>query len=96
LSNDVLCGNGIQRWELSGMRSPSELRERAARVLTLASIARQRGDIRLAALLTERAVALIDQAEAAEAGQIVPPAPPEATQPNVQRQQQIQPKGGNE
>jgi hypothetical protein len=45
-------------------------------------------------LLTERAAALIDQAEAAESGQMIPPPLPAATQPNVQ-QQQTQPKDAN-
>jgi hypothetical protein len=81
------------------MSSPSALRERAARYLDLAKTARHRGDIRLATLLTDRAVALIDQSEASEAGQIIPPPSPAAAQPNVQQQQQqqqIQPKDGNE
>jgi hypothetical protein len=82
------------------MRSPSDLRERAARILALIPIVRQRRDIRLAMLLTERAAALIDQAEAAEAGtaeagQIIPPASPAANQPNVQQQQQIPPNEGD-
>jgi hypothetical protein len=77
----------------SGMRSPGDLRERAAHILALVPIVRQRGDIRLATLLTERAAALIDQAEAAEAGQISP-ALPAATHPNVQ-QQQIPPNKGD-
>jgi hypothetical protein len=78
-----------------GMRSPSDLRERAARILALVPIVRQRGDIRLAMLLTERVAALIDQAEAAESGQIIPPPLSAATQPNVQQKQQVEPKDGN-
>jgi hypothetical protein len=77
------------------MRSPGDLRERAAGILALVPIVRQRGDNRLAMLLTERAAALIDQAEAAEAGQMIPSPLPAATQPDVQQQQQIQPKDGN-
>jgi hypothetical protein len=46
-------------------------------------------------LLTERVAALIDQAEAAESGQIIPPPLSAATQPNVQQNQQVEPKDGN-
>jgi hypothetical protein len=78
------------------MQSPRELRERAARFLALGSIFRQRGDIGLAGMLMERSARLLEEADAAEAGQIVPPLLPETAQPNAQQQQQIQPKGDNE
>jgi hypothetical protein len=71
------------------MRSPSELREQATRYYAMALMAHERGDNDLAEALTATATRLMEQADAAEAGQIVPP-PPEATQPNAQQQQQIQ------
>jgi hypothetical protein len=77
------------------MRNPSELRDQAARYVALAITARRNGDIRLACVLMDRAAGLME-ADAAEAGQIIPPPPPEATQPNVQQQQQIQPKDDSE
>jgi hypothetical protein len=64
--------------------------------VALAITARRNGDIRLACVLTDRAAGLMEEADAAEAGQIIPPPPPEATQPNVQQQQQIQPKDDSE
>jgi hypothetical protein len=73
------------------MRSPSELRDLATRHLAMALIAHQRGDIDLVEALTGWATRLMEQAEAAEAGQIIP-GPPETAQPNVQQQQQVQPK----
>jgi hypothetical protein len=73
------------------MRSPSELRDRAARYVALAINARRDGDIRLACLLMDRVARLMEEADAAEAGEIIPP-PPEAIEPNVQQQQQIQSK----
>ena len=78
------------------MRSPSELRAQAARYVALAITARRDGDIRLACVLMDRVTDLMEEADAAEAGQIIPPPPPEATQPNVQQQQQIQPKDDSE
>jgi hypothetical protein len=78
------------------MRSPIELRARAARFLALVQIARQSGDIRLASVLADKAARLMELADAAEAGQMIPPPPLEATRPNVQQQQQIQPKNDNE
>jgi hypothetical protein len=74
------------------MENPSELRERAARFLALVSSARQMGDVRLTGVLTEMAERLMEQADAAEAGQIIPPRPADPSQPNVQQQQQIPPK----
>jgi hypothetical protein len=78
------------------MRSPSELREQATRYLAMALIAHERGDIELADTLTARATSLMEQAEAAEAGQIIPPPHPEVQQPNVQQQQQRQREDDNE
>jgi hypothetical protein len=40
----------------------------------------------------DRAAGLMEEVDAAEAGQIIPPPPSEAIQPTVQQQQQIQPK----
>ena len=78
-----------------GMRSPTELRARAARFLALVQIARQNGNIRLASGLTDKAARLMELAHAAApAGQMIPPPPFEATRPNVQQQQQ--PKNDNE
>jgi hypothetical protein len=77
------------------MRSPSELRDRAARHVALAITARRNGGVRLAGVLMDRAAVLMEEADAAEAGQIIPPLPPEAIQPNIQQQQQIR-KSDNE
>jgi hypothetical protein len=71
------------------MQSPRELRERAARFLALVSIVRPRGDIGLAGMLMEWSARLMDEADAAETGQIIPPPLPETAQPNAQQQQQI-------
>jgi hypothetical protein len=73
------------------MLSPSELRDRSARYVALAITARRDGDIRLACVLMDRVTDLMEEADAGEAGQIIPP-PPEAIEQNVQQQQQIQPK----
>jgi hypothetical protein len=78
------------------MRSLSALRDRATRYLAMALIAHERGDSDLAEALTQRAAHLMEQAEAAEAGPIIPPASPQVIRPNAQPQQQIQPKDGNE
>ena len=78
------------------MQSPTELRARAARFLALVEIARQSGDTRLASVLTDKAARLMELSNAAEAGQMIPPPPLEATRPNVQQQQQTQPKDDNE
>ena len=77
------------------MQSPRELRERAARFLALVSIVRQRGDVGLAGMLMEWSARLMNESDAAETGQIIPPPLPETAQPNAQQQQQIQPKGDN-
>jgi hypothetical protein len=69
-----------------GMRNPTELRAQAARFLALVQIARQDGDTRLASVLTDRAAYLMELADAAEAGQMVPPPPLEAGRPTVQQQ----------
>jgi hypothetical protein len=73
------------------MRSPSELREQATRYYAMALMAHERGDSELAEDFVETATRVMEQADAAEAGQIIPPALREAAEPNVQ-QQQIQPK----
>jgi hypothetical protein len=63
----------------------------------MALIAHERGDIELADTLTARATSLLEQAEAAEAGQIIlPPPKSEVQQPNVQQQQQRHREDGNE
>jgi hypothetical protein len=63
--------------------------------LALVQIARQSGDTRLASVLTDKAARLMELADTAEAGQMIPP-PFKAARPNVQQQQQIQPKEDNE
>jgi hypothetical protein len=78
------------------MQSPTELRARAARFLALVEIARQSGDTRLASVLTDKAARLMELSNAAEADQMIPPPLLEATRPNVQQQQQTQPKDDNE
>jgi hypothetical protein len=78
------------------MQSPRELRERAARFLALVSIVRQRGDIGLADMLMEWSARLLEEADAAAAGQIIPPPLPESVPPNAQQQQHIHPKDDNE
>ena len=78
------------------MGSPSELRERAARFLALVSNAREMGDVRLAGVLTEMAERLMEEADATEAGRMIPVRPVEVPRPNVQQQQQIPPKDDTE
>jgi hypothetical protein len=78
------------------MQSPSELRDRAARYVALAITARRNGDIRLACVLTDRAADLMEEADATEADQIITRPQPEATQSNVQQQQQIRPRDDGE
>jgi hypothetical protein len=78
------------------MGSPSKLHEQATRYYAMAMMAHERGDTELAEALTARATSLMEQADAAEAGQIIPPLPAEAPQPNVQQQQQIPPKDDTE
>jgi len=79
------------------MRSPDELREQATRYFAMALIAHERGDIELADTLTARATSLMEQADTAEAGQIIiPPPKSEVQQPNVQQQQQRPQEDGNE
>jgi hypothetical protein len=78
------------------MGSPTELRAQAARFLTLVQIARQDGDTCLASVLTDKAARLMELADAAEAGQMIPPPPLQATRPNTQQQQQIRPTDDNE
>jgi hypothetical protein len=46
-------------------------------------------------MLMEWSARLMNEADAAETGQIIPPPLPETAQPNAQQQQQIQPKGDN-
>jgi hypothetical protein len=77
------------------MQSPSELRDRAARYVALAITARRNGDIRLACVLMDRAADLMEEADATEADQIIT-RPPEATESNVQQQQQIRPRDDRE
>jgi hypothetical protein len=67
------------------------LRDRATRYLAMAIVAHERGDIDLAEALTERAARLMEEADAAEIGQTIP-GRSGAGQPNVQQQQQLQPK----
>ena len=78
------------------MGSPSELREQATRYYAMAMMAHETGDNELAEVLTARATSLMEQADATEAGQIIPPYPPEVPQPNVQQQQQIPPTDDTE
>jgi hypothetical protein len=78
------------------MGSPSELREQASRYFAMALMAHERGDIDLAEALTVRATSLMEQADAAETGQMIPPSHPEVQQPNVQQQQQRQWEDDNE
>jgi hypothetical protein len=83
-------GGDVKRQGTSDMGIPSELREKATRYFAMAMIAHERGDIELAEALTARATSLMEQADAAETGQIIPPRPTEVPQPNVQQQQQQQ------
>jgi hypothetical protein len=62
----------------------------------MALVAHERGDSDLAEALTERAAHLMEQAEAAAGGPIIPPASPQIIRPDAQQQQQMQPKDGNE
>lgn len=70
------------------MRNACELRDRAARYVALAITARRNGGVRLAGMLMDRAADLMEDAEAVEAGQIIPRPQREAM--NVQHQQQHQ------
>jgi hypothetical protein len=47
-------------------------------------------------MLMEWSARLLEEADAAVAGQIIPPPLPETAQPNAQQQQHIQPKDDNE
>jgi hypothetical protein len=78
------------------MRGPSELREQATRYYAMALMAHERDDIDLAEALTAVAMHLMEQADAADAGQIIPSPSPESSQRVAQQQQQIQPKQDDE
>jgi hypothetical protein len=71
------------------------LRDRATRYLAMAIVAHERGHIDLAEALTERAARLMEEADAAEVGQTIL-GQSGAGQPNVQQQQQLQPKVDDE